>query len=71
MQAKGMTAVPGAYGYAVAQTSKLKIKHAIDLYQAETGKYPKDYDEFMDKIIKRGGIELCLYCRVAAATSTT
>ena len=58
MQAKGMTAVPGAYGFAVAQTSKLKIKQAVDLYQAETGNYPKDFDEFMEKVIKRGGVEL-------------
>ena len=58
MQAKGMTAVPGAYGYAVAETSRLTVKHAVDLYQAETGEYPKDFDEFMEKVIKRGGIKL-------------
>ena len=58
MQAKGMTAVPGAYGYAVAQTSKLQIKQAVELYRAAEGEYPKDYDEFMEKIIKQNGIEL-------------
>ena len=28
------------------------------MYRAETGEYPKDHDEFMNKIVKRHGIQL-------------
>ena len=58
LQAKGMLAAPGAYGFAVSEISKGQIKQAVELYRAETGEYPKDYDEFMNKIIKRHNIEL-------------
>ena len=58
LQAKGMLAAPGAYGFAVSEISKGQIKQAVNLYRAETGNYPKDYDEFMEKIIKRHKIEL-------------
>ena len=30
----------------------------MDLYQAENDRYPKDYDEFMDEIIKANNIAL-------------
>src|SRR4051794_13575948 len=39
-----------AYGPIIEQTQKLKIEHAVDLFQAENGRYPKDYQEFMDKV---------------------
>ena len=58
LQAKGMLAAPGAYGFAVAETSKLQIKHAVELYRAANGSYPKDHEEFMSKIIKQNGIQL-------------
>ena len=58
LQAKGMLAAPGAYGFAVSEISKGQIKQAVELYRAETGEYPKDYEEFMNKIIKRHKIEL-------------
>ena len=41
----------GLDGYASAtqRIAQSHVKHAIDLYHAEHGKYPKDYKEFMDK----------------------
>lgn len=51
--------LPGnAYVSIVGRNSILNIKHAIDLYQAENGRYPKDYKEFMDEIIKKNNIAL-------------
>lgn len=47
-----------AYVSIIGQTSILNIKHAIDLYQAEHGEYPKTYQEFMDNIIKANNIAL-------------
>jgi len=34
------------------------IKHAIDLFHAVEGRYPKDFDEFMTKIIKQNQLKL-------------
>ena len=48
----------GAYGFAVAETSKLQIKQAVELYRAANGSYPKDHEEFMSKIVKQNGIQL-------------
>ena len=42
------------YISAIDRVAALHIKHAVDLYQAETGAYPKDYDEFMKNVIKKG-----------------
>lgn len=51
--------LPGnAYVSIVGQNSILNIKHAVDLYQAETGEFPKTYAEFMEKIIQPNGIRL-------------
>jgi hypothetical protein len=36
----------------------MNMEHAIDLYQAENGRYPKDYNEFMEVIIKANNIAL-------------
>lgn len=47
-----------AYGPMLEQIEKTHIKHAIDLFQAENDRYPKDYDEFMEKIIKANQIKL-------------
>ncbi len=47
-----------AYVSIIGQNSMLNIKHALDLYQAETGEYPKTYAEFMEKIIKANNIAL-------------
>lgn len=43
-----------SYIVSVDRIAEMNVKHAIDLYYAETGEYPKDYQEFMDKIIKPG-----------------
>ncbi len=47
-----------AYVSIVGRTSVLKIQHAMDLYHAQTDRYPKDYDEFMSEIIKANSIAL-------------
>jgi hypothetical protein len=47
-----------AYVVAIGQTSMGNIKHALDLYQAENGHYPANYDEFMTQIIKANNIAL-------------
>ncbi len=42
------------YVVAVDQIAAGNVRHAIDLYQAETGHYPKDRKEFMEEVIKVG-----------------
>lgn len=43
----------GAYGYMVAEISRLAIEKRMQLYQAVHGRFPKDYEEFMTEIIKK------------------
>ena len=43
-----------AYRPMVEQITKAQIKHEVDLFNALEGRYPKDYDEFMTRIIKPG-----------------
>jgi hypothetical protein len=43
-----------AYRPMVEQITKAQIKHEVDLFEASEGRYPKDYDEFMTRIIKPG-----------------
>jgi hypothetical protein len=47
-----------AYVSIIGRASMLNIQHAVDLWQAENGRYPKDYNEFMDVIIKANNIAL-------------
>jgi hypothetical protein len=47
-----------AYVVAIGQIATGHIKHAMDLYQAENGRYPANYDEFMTQIIKANNIAL-------------
>lgn len=49
---------PQAYGPMVEQISKSHIAHALNLYQAEHGHYPKSHAEFMTEIIKKNKIGL-------------
>lgn len=42
------------------QISKLSIQHAVDIFHATHGRYPNDYEEFMEKIIKENGVRLPL-----------
>jgi hypothetical protein len=47
-----------AYGPIMEQISTMYIDHAVDLFQASEGRYPKDYNEFMTRIIKENQIKL-------------
>ena len=47
-----------AYVSIIGQTANMNIKHAVNLWQAENGRFPKDYQEFMDEIIKKNNISL-------------
>jgi hypothetical protein len=47
-----------AYVTMIGKTSILQIEHATNLYQAANDRYPKDYDEFMNEIIKANNIAL-------------
>lgn len=54
-----ITLAGNVYVSAIGQTSINNIKHAMDLYHAENdGKYPKDYPEFMEQIIRKNNIAL-------------
>jgi hypothetical protein len=46
------------YGPMVEQISTMYIQHAVDLFQATEGRYPKDYNEFMTRIVKENQIKL-------------
>jgi hypothetical protein len=50
-----------AYRTQVAKLGGLAVEQAMQMYNAEHGEFPKDYDEFMSLIIKKGqpdGIQL-------------
>ena len=47
-----------AYVTSIGRTSILQIEHALDLYKANNDRYPKDYDEFMNEVIKANNIAL-------------
>jgi hypothetical protein len=47
-----------AYVAIIGRTATMSIQHALDLYHATNDRYPKDYDEFMNEIIKANGISL-------------
>ena len=53
-----ITVVGNAYVVAIGQTAMGNIKHAMDLYNAEHGRYPANYNEFMTDIIKANNIAL-------------
>lgn len=57
--AKDPITLPGnAYVTIVGQTAMFQIKSAMDLWQAEHERYPKDYQEFMTEIIKANNLSL-------------
>lgn len=37
---------------------EIQLPHAVDLYQAEHGRYPRSHEEYMDKIVKFNQIKL-------------
>lgn len=47
-----------AYGPLKQQISGLAITQAVELFRATEGRYPKDYDEFMSRVIKANQIRL-------------
>lgn len=47
-----------AYSPMIEQATKAQIEHAVKLFQATNDRYPKDYDEFMQSIIKENNIRL-------------
>ena len=47
-----------AYGPIVEKLAGLNIDHALQLFQAEHGRFPKNHKEFMDKVITRNNIRL-------------
>jgi hypothetical protein len=47
-----------AYGPMVEQISKMEVDHAVELFNASEGHYPKDYDEFMTRVVKPNNIKL-------------
>jgi hypothetical protein len=47
-----------AYGPAVQRISDGEITHALNLFNAENDRYPKDYEEFTEKIVKANRIKL-------------
>ncbi len=49
-----LEALPGAK----QQISEIAIQHAVDLFHATNGHYPKDHDEFMTQIIKANNVKL-------------
>ena len=53
-----ITSGTSAYGPMLERISKSHIEHAVRLFEAENGRYPQNYDEFMEKIIKANRIEL-------------
>jgi hypothetical protein len=42
----------------IGRTSIMNIEHALDLYRAANDRYPRNFDEFMDEIIKANNIAL-------------
>ena len=46
------------YGPTIEMISTMYIDHAIDLFHASEDRYPKDYNEFMTRIIKENQIQL-------------
>ena len=53
-----ITSGTSAYGPMLEKISKSHIEHAVNLFHATEDRYPKDLDEFMDKIIKPNNIQL-------------
>lgn len=53
-----VTAPLAAYGPMVESLTKSQIKHALDIFNVNEGRYPKDHEEFMERIIKENNIRL-------------
>ena len=53
-----VTAGTSAYGPMLEQISKSHIQQAVNFFQVNEDRYPKDYQEFMDRIITENNIKL-------------
>jgi len=53
-----LTAVSGTYTAALGRLEISQIEHAVNLFHASEDRYPKDMDEFMQRIIKENNIKL-------------
>ena len=53
-----ITAPLSAYGPMMERISMIEITSALNLFHAENERYPKDLDEFMEKIVKPNNIRL-------------
>ena len=56
-----LTQAADAYRTEVAKIAKMKVEYDMKMYEALNGEKPKTYEEFMEKIIKKGradGIQL-------------
>ncbi len=50
--------VGNPYVSIIGRAAILNIEHAVDLYKAETGEFPKTYEEFKEKILDANNIAL-------------
>ena len=55
-----VTGAAGAYGPLVEKVSNIAVVQAVNLFWAAEGRYPKDHDEFMSKVIKKNNIRLAM-----------
>ncbi len=53
-----VTAPVSAYGPMVEQIEKTYVQHALNIFNANEGRYPNSHEEFMTRIIKENKIEL-------------
>ena len=47
-----------AYEPTKQKIGELQIQHSVDIFNAMEGRYPKDHEEFMTKVIKANNIRL-------------
>jgi len=55
-----VTGAAGAYGGLVERVSNIAVVQALSFFQATEGRFPKDHDEFMSKVIKANNIKLAM-----------
>ena len=53
-----ITAPTSAYGPMLEKISKIEIDANLNIFNANEGRYPKDHEEFMTKIIKEYNVKL-------------
>lgn len=53
-----ITLTGNAYVTSIGRLTMDQMEYAVKLFQAENGRYPRDYDEFMAEIIKKNNIGL-------------